>query len=96
MSLCRGNWQGLIDWNLLERFDNGEELAPVRILGKGSDALRTRLIRNPLWTKFRKQADRQKEILVPYVCRHRYAKVAHERSVEFRSIQCRYCFCYGS
>ncbi len=74
--------QGLIDWNLLERFDNGEELAPVGILGKGSDALRTRLIRNPLWTKFRKQADRQKEVLVPYAFRHRYAKVAHERSVE--------------
>ncbi len=74
--------KGFIDWNLLERFDNGEELAPVGILGKGSDALRTRLIRNPLWIKFRKQADRQKEVLVPYAFRHRYAKVAHQRSVE--------------
>ncbi len=74
--------KGYIDWNLLERFDNGEELAPVGILGKGSDALRTRLIRNPLWIKFRKQADKQKEVLVPYAFRHRYAKVAHQRSVE--------------
>ena len=74
--------KGYIDWNLLERFDNGEELAPVGILGKGSDALRTRLIRNPLWNKFRKQAAKQKEVLVPYAFRHRYAKEAHARSVE--------------
>ena len=73
--------QGYIDWNLIEKFEN-EELAPVGILGKGSDALRTRLIRNPLWNKFRKQAAKQKEVLVPYAFRHRYAKVAHERSVE--------------
>ena len=73
--------QGYIDWNLIERVEN-EELAPVGILGKGSDALRTRLIRNPLWIKFRKQADKQKEVLVPYAFRHRYAKVAHQRSVE--------------
>ena len=74
--------QGYIDWNLLERIENGEELAPVGILGKGSDALRTRLIRNPFWNKFRKQAAKKKEVLVPYAFRHRYAKVAHERSVE--------------
>ena len=73
--------QGYIDWNLIERFQN-EELAPVGILGKGSDALRTRLIRNPLWNKFRKQAAKQKEVLVPYAFRHRYAKEAHARSVE--------------
>ena len=73
--------QGYIDWNLIERFEK-EELAPVGILGKGSDALRTRLIRNPLWTKFRKQAAKKKEVLVPYAFRHRYAKEAHARSVE--------------
>jgi len=73
--------QGYIDWNLIERFEN-EELAPVGILGKGSDALRTRLIRNPLWNKFRKQAAKQKEVLVPYAFRHRFAKTAHARSVE--------------
>ncbi len=81
-SLFVKDGKGYIDLNLLERFDSGEELTAVGILGKGSDALRTRLIRNPLWNKFRKQASKLKEVLIPYAFRHRYAKAAHQRSVE--------------
>ncbi len=74
--------KGFINWNLQERLEKGEQTGSVGKLGKGSDALRTKLIRNPIWNKFKKEADKQKEVLVPYAFRHRYAKVAHQRSVE--------------
>ncbi len=74
--------KGYINWNLQERLEKGEQTASVGKLGKGSDALRTKLIRNPTWNKFKKEADKQKEVLVPYAFRHRYAKEAHARSVE--------------
>ena len=74
--------KGLVDWNLLERISNEEELPPLGQEGKGGEALGTRLRRNKTWIKFKKQAEKLKEDLVPYAFRHRYAKVAHSRSVE--------------
>ena len=74
--------KGLVDWNLLERISNEEELPPLGQEGKGGEALGTRLRRNKTWIKFKKQAEKLKEDLVPYAFRHRYAKVAHARSVE--------------
>ena len=74
--------KGFINWNLQERLEKDEALAPIGKEGKASDALKTRLSRNPVWNKFKKQAEKQKEVLVPYAFRHRYAKEAHARSVE--------------
>ena len=74
--------KGYINWNLQERLEKNEALAPIGKEGKASDALKTRLSRNPVWNKFKKQAEKQKEVLVPYAFRHRYAKEAHARSVE--------------
>ena len=74
--------QGCIDWNLLERVSLEEELPPLGKEGKGGEALGTRLRRNKTWLKFKKQAEKLKEELVPYAFRHRFAKVAHERSTE--------------
>ena len=74
--------KGFINWNLQERLEKDEALAPIGKEGKASDALKTRLSRNPVWNKFKKQAEKQKEVLVPYAFRHRYAKIAHSRSVE--------------
>ena len=74
--------KGYINWNLQERLEKGEELPSLGQAGKGSDALRHKLNRNPIWNKFKKEADKQKEVLVPYAFRHRYAKEAHARSVE--------------
>ena len=74
--------KGFINWNLQERLEKDEALAPIGLEGKASDALKTRLSRNPVWNKFKKQAEKQKEVLVPYAFRHRYAKIAHSRSVE--------------
>ena len=74
--------KGYINWNLQKRLEKGEQTASLGKLGKGSDALRTKLIRNPIWNKFKKEAEKQKEALVPYAFRHRYAKEAHARSVE--------------
>ena len=74
--------QGCIDWNLLERVSLEEELPPLGQDGKGGEALGTRLRRNKTWLKFKKQAEKLKEELVPYAFRHRFAKVAHERSTE--------------
>ena len=74
--------KGFINWNLQERLEKDEALAPIGKEGKASDALKTRLSRNPVWNKFKKQAEKQKEVLVSYAFRHRYAKIAHSRSVE--------------
>ena len=74
--------QGYIDWKLLERIENNEELPPLGQKGKAGEALGTRLRRNKTWLKFKKQAEKLKEELVPYAFRHRFAKTAHARSVE--------------
>ena len=74
--------QGYINWNLVKRIENNEELPPLGQEGKGGEALGTRLRRNATWLKFRKQAEKLKEELVPYAFRHRFAKVAHERSTD--------------
>ena len=59
-----------------------EELPPLGQEGKGGEALGTRLRRSTTWQKFKTQAKKLKEELVPYAFRHRFAKVAHERSTE--------------
>ena len=74
--------QGYIDWKLVERIENNEELPPLGQEGKGGEALGTRLRRSTTWQKFKTQAKKLKEELVPYAFRHRFAKVAHERSTE--------------
>ena len=59
--------QGCIDCNLLERVSLEEELPPLGQDGKGGEALGTRLRRNKTWLKFKKQAEKLKEELVPYM-----------------------------
>ena len=75
--------QGYIDWDLLKRLENNEELPTLRTKnGTGGDALGAKLRNSRLWQQFRVTAEKQGEQLVPYAFRHRYAKIAHSRSVE--------------
>ena len=74
--------KGDIDWNLVERIENEEELPPLGQEGKGGEALGTKLRRNPTWKKFKRQAEKLREELVPYAFRHRFAKTAYARSIE--------------
>ena len=72
--------QGYIDWKLLERIENNEELPS---LGKSaSNGLRKHLERSKTWLKFKQEALKLGEEIVPYSFRHRYAKISHARSVE--------------
>ena len=75
--------QGLINWDLQNRLENNEPLPSLKTKnGTAGDALGAKLRNNHLWQNFRRQAEKQGEKLVPYAFRHRYAKVAHARSVE--------------
>ena len=73
--------KGLIDWNLLERVEKGEELPSLG--DSAANGLRKHLERNKNWIKFKKLAEKQGESLVPYAFRHRFAKIAHARSVQY-------------
>ena len=75
--------QGYIDWDLQTRIENNEELPSFKTkTGTGGDVLGAKLRNSRLWQQFRVKAEKQGEQLVPYAFRHRYAKVAHSRSVE--------------
>ncbi len=75
--------QGYIEWNLQTRIENNEELPSFKTkTGTGGDVLGAKLRNSRLWQQFRVKAEKQGEQLVPYAFRHRYAKVAHSRSVE--------------
>jgi len=77
--------QGLINWDLQNRLENNEPLPSLKTKnGTAGDALGAKLRNNHLWQNFRRQAEKQGEKLVPYAFRHRYAKVAHAKSVELR------------
>ena len=68
---------------LKTRIENNEELPSFKTkTGTGGDVLGAKLRNSRLWQQFRVKAEKQGEQLVPYAFRHRYAKVAHSRSVE--------------
>jgi integrase len=53
--------KGFINWNLQERLEKDEALAPIGKEVRASDALKTRLSRNPVWNKFKKNMQKNKK-----------------------------------
>ena len=72
--------KGLINWNLLERVEKKEELPSLGDVASGG--LGKHLSRSKTWQKFKKEAIDLGEEIKPYSFRHRFAKVAHARSVQ--------------
>ena len=67
----------VIDWNLQDRLQEGEELPPLNREGDGSQALNQYLRRRKVWSALRDEAEHQGEELTPYSFRHRYSKQSH-------------------
>ena len=52
-----------------------------KIIEKGSESLRTHLLRKNVWNVLCKEAEMIGEVLVPYTFRYRYAKVTHAAEI---------------
>lgn len=67
----------VIDWNLQERLQEGEELPSLNREGDGAQALNQYLRRRQLWMALRDEAEHIGEELTCYTFRHRYSKQSH-------------------
>ena len=76
----------LIDFNLKQRIQLGEEMPYLGREGEAAMALRTHLRGCKLWKQYRKEAEKIEQVLVPYTFRHRYAKASHAKGFPTKNI----------
>ena len=81
---------GPIDWDLMSRFEAGENLPPLGQEGKGGEALGTFLKRREYWKSLKEMIKKKKikQVLKPYTFRHRYAKQSHAAGFPVSNISC--------
>ena len=76
----------LVDFNLKQRIQLGEEMPYLGREGEAAMALRTHLRGCKLWKQYRKEAENVEQVLVPYSFRHRYAKASHAMGFPTKNI----------
>ena len=68
-----------INWNLMQRVHIKEELPPLNDAGGIGQAVGRFLRDNNIWQQLKQEAFAEKQQLVPYSLRHRYAYIGHNR-----------------
>jgi len=76
----------VVEWRLVERLAGGEALPPLGGPGKGGEAARTYLQRQPVWRALAADAVAAGGVLTAYSFRHRYAKGSHAAGLPVASI----------
>jgi len=69
----------LINWNLMQRVHIKEELPPLNDKGGIGQAIGRFLRDSKVWQQLKQEALAEKQQLVPYSLRHRYAYIGHNR-----------------
>ena len=69
----------LINWNLMQRVHIKEELPPLNDKGGIGQAVGRFLRDSKVWQQLKQEALAEKQQLVPYSLRHRYAYIGHNR-----------------
>ena len=75
-----------VDFKLLERIKLGEDLPYLGRGGEVAMTMNTRFRRWYLWQRYRKEAEKIKQVCVPYSFRHRYAKASHSKGFPIPNI----------
>ncbi|WP_255095396.1 hypothetical protein [Synechococcus sp. J7-Johnson] len=75
-----------VDWRLPQRLAVGEALPPLGQPGKGGEALRTYLMRQPMWRSLEGEVAAAGGTLTGYCFRHRYAKGSHAAGLPFAQV----------